>query len=207
MGLFSPGRASAATSRPMRTHRSRASHSTAAATGPAPPAPPAPMPAGPAAAGLGLHLLVVADHPRHFRHRCERARINLRRAARDEDRRAGVLLRRPPDRLARAAHRFARHRAGIDDHRLAEASLQRMSAHHLGLIGVEAASEGNHRRARRRGGIRHLGVFNVPRAAANQGVVSMSRCASSEAPSSRIRSTADSRQVSMYPVGALPSGR
>jgi len=157
--------------------------------------------------GLRLHLLVVADDPRHFRHRREGARIDLRRAARDEDRRAGILLCRPPDRLARPAHSLAGHRAGIDDHRLAEASLQRMAAHHLGLIGVEAASEGNHRRARRRGGIRHLGVFNVPRAAANQGVVSMSRCASSEAPHSRIRSTADSRQVSMYPVGALPSGR
>src|SRR5690349_6594419 len=49
---------------------------------------------------------------------------------------------RAPDRLTRLALGLRRHRTGVDDDRLGERG--RMVAHHLALIGVQTAAEGQH---------------------------------------------------------------
>ena len=79
-------------------------------------------------------------------------------------RRAGPFALQPADRLARLAHRFGGHGAGIDHHGVAQLRLAGARLDRLALIGVEAAAEGDDfthgiiacpdpaRRVKRRGG-------------------------------------------------------
>ena len=76
---------------------------------------------GSRAPGRRLHLLDVADHLVDFGHGGEAAWIDLRRAAGDDDARAGTLAAQAADRLPRLALGFGGHRAGVDDHRVARA--------------------------------------------------------------------------------------
>src|SRR5690606_18839227 len=54
-----------------------------------------------------------------------------------------VLAPRAPDRLPRLALGLGRDGAGVEDDGIVEARGARMTAHHLGLIGVQAAAEGD----------------------------------------------------------------
>ena len=74
------------------------------------------------APGLGVELLFVADDAADVRQRDERVRLDLRGAAGDHDARVRPLARDPADRLLRLPHRLGRHRAGVDDHGVAEPS-------------------------------------------------------------------------------------
>jgi hypothetical protein len=93
--------------------------------------------------GPGFELLLIADDVIDFLHRREARRIDLRRAAGDDDLGLGAFAARPPDRLPGLAHRLAGHRASIDDHRAGKPGGARMLAHDFGLIGVEPAAEGD----------------------------------------------------------------
>src|SRR5690606_18055938 len=71
--------------------------------------------------------------------------FGLRGAAGDDDARFRVFAAGLADRLTRLAHGFRRHRTGIEDDRailqFAETGGVGLALHHLGFIGVEAASE------------------------------------------------------------------
>ena len=88
-----------------------------------------------------LHLLGVADDVIDLGHRREALRLDLRRAAGDDDARSRVLAAQPADRLRRLAHGLGGDRAGVDDDRVVEPGLCGVPAHHLGLVGVEPAAE------------------------------------------------------------------
>src|SRR4029079_2100749 len=90
-----------------------------------------------------LGLLLIADDVIDFRHLGEAARIDLRRATCDHDLRIWSRAAGFADRLPRLAHGLRRHRAGIEDHRVLEPCVLGMAPHHLGFIGVEAATEGD----------------------------------------------------------------
>ena len=92
---------------------------------------------------VGDELFLVAQHRIHFRHGGIGLGLDLRRAARDQDGAAGIFALQPADRLARLAHRFGRHRAGIDHHRVAQLRLAGAGLDRLALIGIEAAAEGD----------------------------------------------------------------
>ena len=85
-------------------------------------------------------LVRVAQHAVHAGQLRPRRRIDLRRAAGDHDARTWPLARRATDRLARLALRLGRHRAGVDDHRVGQSG--GVAAHHLALVGVQPAAEG-----------------------------------------------------------------
>src|SRR5262249_36809050 len=74
-------------------------------------------------------------------HGREPTRLDLGRAARNDDARRGVLTPRPADRLARLAHGLSGHRAGVDDDSLGDSRGGGLAKHDLGLVGVEAAAE------------------------------------------------------------------
>jgi hypothetical protein len=93
--------------------------------------------------GPALGLFLIADDVIDLVHGSEAGRIDLRRAARHHDLGLGALAARLPDRLPRLAHGLCRDRAGVDDHRVVEARGVDMLSHHLRLIGVEPAAEGD----------------------------------------------------------------
>ena len=66
-----------------------------------------------------FELFLIADNAVDFGHGGVTLGIDLRRAAGDNDLGVGVLAPGAPDRLARLALGFRRHRAGVEDHRLA----------------------------------------------------------------------------------------
>src|SRR5262249_49169119 len=90
---------------------------------------------------VGAHLLVVADDAVDLGHAGEGRGLGLRRAAGHHDARIRALALGAADRLARLAHRFRRHRAGVHHHGAVEARALRIAADHLGLVGIEAAAE------------------------------------------------------------------
>ena len=66
----------------------------------------------------GLILVRIADHLGHLRHRGERLRIELGRAAGDDDPLVRRLAMRAADGLARLAHGFVGDGAAVDDDRV-----------------------------------------------------------------------------------------
>jgi len=93
--------------------------------------------------GLGLHFLVIADHAGDFRHLGKHARINLRSATGDDDRRVRIVLGRAANGLARATNGLGGHRARIDDDCAIEAGRLSMSAHDFALIAVQSTAKRN----------------------------------------------------------------
>ena len=87
------------------------------------------------------HLLGVAEYARDLRHVGEALRIDLRGAASDDDLRVRSFATGAADRLARLAHRFASHGAGVDDDGVGKCGLARERAHGFALVSVEAAAE------------------------------------------------------------------
>ena len=81
--------------------------------------------------GRALRLLLIADDVVDLVHRGEAVWIDLRRAAGHHDLGVGAHPARLPDRLPRLAHGFSRHRAGVDDHRVAQTGGVGMLAHDL----------------------------------------------------------------------------
>ena len=71
--------------------------------------------------GARIELLRVAEHAGDFGHRREQLRLDLRRAAGDDDARVRPFALEAADALPRLAHGFRRHRAGVDHHRIVEA--------------------------------------------------------------------------------------
>src|SRR5262249_9700716 len=88
-------------------------------------------------------LLPIADDVIDLVHAGESFRIDLRRAAGDDDLRAGPRAPRAPDGLPRLPHALAGHGASVDDHRLAEPGGARMLTHDFGFVGIEPAAEGD----------------------------------------------------------------
>ena len=88
-----------------------------------------------------LHLLGVAYDVIDLWHAGEALRLDLRSAARDDDARIRPLAARLADCLRGLAYGFARHGARVDNHAFAEVCRFGMAAHHLGLVGVQAAAE------------------------------------------------------------------
>src|SRR5204863_1609420 len=74
-------------------------------------------------------------------HGRERLRIDLRRAAGDDQLGARPLTPRLADRLPRLANRFAGHRAGVEHHRVGQAVLGRPRPDDLALVGVQPTPE------------------------------------------------------------------
>ena len=91
----------------------------------------------------GFRLLLIADDVIDLVHGGEAVRIDLRGAAGHHDLGVGAHPPRPPNSLARLAHGLGRHRAGVDDHRVAHSGGVGMLAHDFGLIGIEPAAEGD----------------------------------------------------------------
>ena len=98
-----------------------------------------------AAIGLGVQLVVVADDEIDLGHGGEGGGLGLRGAAGDDDAGIRVFAPRLADRLARLAHGFAGHRAGVDDDGAAGSCPRPASvcaiAHDLGFEGIEPAAE------------------------------------------------------------------
>ncbi len=93
--------------------------------------------------GFRAHFFGIADDVVDFRHIGETLRFRLRCTAGDNDPRVRLVATKTPDRLRRLPNGFARDRAGVDDHRVIEASVARVTAHHLRFIGIEPAAERN----------------------------------------------------------------
>ncbi len=93
--------------------------------------------------GLGPQLFVIADHGIDFRHRGEGLRIDLRRAAGDDDGGARIFAPRPADLLARLANGLVGDCTGVDDDRAIETCSVGKTAHRLAFGEVEAAAKGD----------------------------------------------------------------
>src|SRR5690606_1043309 len=102
---------------------------------------------GQRAVGMALQLLFVAEDEIDLLHGGEAGRVGLRRAAGDDDARGRVGAPRLADRLPCLSHRFAGNGAGVDDDRSAfervKAGGMRLAPHHLRLVGIEPAAEGD----------------------------------------------------------------
>ena len=83
---------------------------------------------------------MIANHAGDFRHVCEHVSINLRGAARHNDRRIWIILGRAANGLARGPHGFRRNRARIHNDRAFQSGFFSMSAHNFALIGVQATA-------------------------------------------------------------------
>ncbi len=91
--------------------------------------------------GLFLHLFGIADHAGHFGHVCKHVRVDLGGASGDDDGGVGAVFCGASDGLARLPHGLIGDGACVDDHRIVQASGLCMVAHHLGLIGIQPASQ------------------------------------------------------------------
>src|SRR5690606_36498127 len=95
--------------------------------------------------GIGFQLFLIAENEVHFLHGGKIVGFGLRGAAGDDNARFRVFAASLADRLTLLAHGFRRHRTGIEDDRailqFAETGGIGLALHHLGFIGVEAASE------------------------------------------------------------------
>ncbi len=95
------------------------------------------------APGRAVELLGIAEHAVDLDHAGEGLGLGLGGATGDDDARIGPLALEAPNGLARLAHRFARHRAGIDDHGVVEARRSRVLPNRFQLVGIEATAEGD----------------------------------------------------------------
>ncbi len=75
--------------------------------------------------GAGGQFFRIAQHRVHFRHAGIGLWFGLSGAAGDDDAPGRIFLLQPAYRLARLAHRFRRHRAGVDHHGVAQLRLAR----------------------------------------------------------------------------------
>src|SRR6185503_9338938 len=89
------------------------------------------------AEGVSALLLGIADDAVDFWHRRETLRIDLRRAASDDDVRIGAFASRAPDGLPCLAHGFTGNGARVDDHRVVQIRFPRARAHGFALVSVE----------------------------------------------------------------------
>ncbi len=96
-----------------------------------------------AAPRQGAGLFGIAHDMGDFRHVREGLGLDLRRAAGDDDARAGPLALHPADRLSRLPRRFGGDGAGIDDDEIAFAALRGQFADGLRLGQVQPAAEGD----------------------------------------------------------------
>ncbi len=87
-----------------------------------------------------MELVLVAKHAVHAWQVAPGLRVDLCRAAGDDDPRPRPLACRAADRLTRLAFGLGRHGAGVDDHRVGQTG--RMAADDLALVGVQPAAEG-----------------------------------------------------------------
>ena len=92
--------------------------------------------------GARIEFLLVAEHAIDLGHRREQLRLDLRRAAGDDDARVRPFALEAADALPRLAHGFRRHRAGVHHHRVVEAG-RAARADHFRLGDVEPAAEGD----------------------------------------------------------------
>jgi hypothetical protein len=88
-------------------------------------------------------LQPVAEHKVDLGHGGEGGRIDLGCAAGDHQLGARTLPPRLADRLTRLTHRLARHRAGVEDHRIFQSIRPRPRQGLIAFIGVQAAAEGD----------------------------------------------------------------
>ena len=93
------------------------------------------------AVALGVKLLLIAEDEIDLGHAGEARRVDLRRAAGDDDLRRRPFPPRPADRLARLSHRFCRDGTRVDQDGVAKPGLRRLDPHDLRLERVEAAAE------------------------------------------------------------------
>src|SRR6185437_91638 len=91
---------------------------------------------------MRVEFFGVAEHAIDLGHGRERRRFGLRRAAGNHNARAGPLAPDTADILARLAHRFRRHRAGVHHHCVAEPGGRAPNRFRLG--DVEPAAESDH---------------------------------------------------------------
>ena len=91
-----------------------------------------------------VQLFRIADDVVDLRHPGEGLGLDLRRAPRHDDARAGIVAPHPADCLPRLAHGLRRHRAGIDHDRVLETGRVEVLTHDLRFIGVEPAPERDH---------------------------------------------------------------
>ena len=89
----------------------------------------------------GAGFFPIADDMGDFRHFGEFLRLDLGRAAGDDDPRLGPLALETADRLAGLPGRFRRHGAGVDHDEAAFAALRRQIADGLRFGEIEPAAE------------------------------------------------------------------
>ena len=89
----------------------------------------------------GSEFFLIAQHGIDFRHGGICVRLGLGGAAGDDDAGAWMLAPQLADRLARLAHGFGGHGAGVDHHGVLQLRLARTRLDRLAFIGVEAAAE------------------------------------------------------------------
>ncbi len=92
---------------------------------------------------LGLHLFCIADDVIDLGHFGESFGLDLGRATGDDEARSRIFAAELADGLAGLADGFAGDSAGVDDDGLVEACGDRMRAHDLAFIGIEAATQGD----------------------------------------------------------------
>ncbi len=92
----------------------------------------------------GLHLLGVADDMIDFGHAGKTLGLDLRRASRHDDACRGPLAAESANGLRGLSNCFTRYCARIDDDSLIKSRLAGVTAHDLGLIGIEPATKRYH---------------------------------------------------------------
>ncbi len=92
---------------------------------------------------LAAHLIVIADDAIDLGHFSEHLGLGLRRAAGDDDPRAGPRALDPADRLPRLGDGLVGDRAAVDDDGVGKAGALRLAGDHLGFERVEPAAEGH----------------------------------------------------------------
>src|SRR6185312_17144182 len=109
-----------------------------------------------------IELILVAEHAVDLGHGGELRAVLLRGAAGDDNASIRLLALEPADRLPRLAHRFAGHRAGVDEHRIGNARGCGRAPHRFRFHDVETAAEGDDIDAHGAGAFSNNCGLNVP---------------------------------------------
>ncbi len=88
-------------------------------------------------------FFVIADHEINFFHFGKACRVDLGRAAGDDDAGVRVVAAGLPDCLPGLANGFVGHRTGVEDDGVAEPCLFRVGFHDFRFIRVKPTAEGN----------------------------------------------------------------